>query len=132
MPGNDGTESLTQRYGPHDRFDPPRLRSRPRLLGRSRSGLPASSDLVPFHNVNNLLLYGTGCEVSPMLSIAELLDKAVEYDRLAKDAAKPERKIKYANIAEYFRYLARELQSIPDPQPSSTARRAKENPAEAG
>jgi len=54
-----------------------------------------------------------------MLSIAELLDKAVEYDRLAKDAAKPERKIKYANIAEYFRYLARELQSIPDAQPSS-------------
>ena len=67
-----------------------------------------------------------------MLSIAELLDKAVEYDRLAKDAAKPERKIKYANIAEYFRYLARELQSTPDHQPSSTARRAKEKPTEAG
>ena len=67
-----------------------------------------------------------------MLSIAELLDKAVEYDRLEKDAAKPERKIKYANIAEYFRYLARELQSTPDHQPSPTARRAKEKPAEAG
>ena len=67
-----------------------------------------------------------------MLSIAELLDKAVEYDRLAKDAAKPERKIKYANIAEYFRYLARELQSAPDPQPSSTARRAKEKPRRSG
>jgi len=32
-----------------------------------------------------------------MLSIAELLDKAAEYDRLAKAAAKPERKTKYAN-----------------------------------
>ena len=67
-----------------------------------------------------------------MLSIAELLDKAVEYDRLAKDAAKLERKIKYANIAEYFRYLARELQSTPDHQPSSTARRAKEKPRRSG
>ena len=63
---------------------------------------------------------------------AELLDRAAEYDRLAKAAAKPERKTKYANIAEYFRYLARELQSIPDPLPSSTARRAKEKPTEAG
>ena len=44
-----------------------------------------------------------------MLSIAELLDKAAEYDRLAKDAAKPERKTQYANIADYYRYLAREL-----------------------
>jgi hypothetical protein len=52
---------------------------------------------------------------------AELLDRAAEYDRLAKAAAKPERKTKYANIAKYFRYLARELQSIPDPQPSSAA-----------
>ena len=68
-----------------------------------------------------------------MLSIvAELLDKAAEYDRWAKGAAKPDRKTRYTNIAESFRYLARELQSIPDPQPSSTARRAKENPAEAG
>ena len=55
-----------------------------------------------------------------MLSIvAELLDKAAEYDRWAKGAAKPDRKTGYANIAEYFRYLARELQSIPDAQPSS-------------
>ena len=58
-----------------------------------------------------------------MLSIAELLDKAVEYDRLAKDAAKPERKIKYANIAEYFRYLAGELEKIHGPLPQLTHRR---------
>ena len=54
-----------------------------------------------------------------MLSIAELLDKAAEYDRLAKDAAKPERKTQYANIADYYRYLARELGKISDPQPAS-------------
>ena len=53
-----------------------------------------------------------------MLSIAELLDKAAQYDRLAKDAAKPERKTQYANIADYYRYLAQELGKN-EQQPSS-------------
>ena len=67
-----------------------------------------------------------------MLSIAELLDKAVEYDRLAKDAAKPERKIKYANIAEYFRYLARELQSPPHLSPPRRRAEPKKTPPKRG
>ena len=53
-----------------------------------------------------------------MLSITELLDKAAQYDGLAKDAAKLERKTQYANIADYYRYLARELEKT-DPRPSS-------------
>ena len=47
-------------------------------------------------------------EVSPMLSVTQLLEKAAEYDRLARNAAKPEKKTRYANIAEYFRHLAAE------------------------
>ena len=55
-----------------------------------------------------------------MLSIAELLDKAAEYDLLAKNAAKPERKARCANIAKYFRYLAGELDILPSSSADSS------------
>ena len=43
-----------------------------------------------------------------MRSVAGYLDQAIEYDRLARKAAKPADRIKFTNLAEYYRYMARE------------------------
>ena len=43
-----------------------------------------------------------------MRSVEGYLDQAIEYDRLAKKAAKPSDRMKFTNLAEYYRYMARE------------------------
>ncbi len=43
-----------------------------------------------------------------MRSVEGYLDQAIEYDRLARKAAKPSDRIKFTNLAEYYRYMARE------------------------
>ena len=43
-----------------------------------------------------------------MGSVEGYLDRALEYDRLARQAAKPSDRIKFTNLAEYYRYMARE------------------------
>ena len=53
-----------------------------------------------------------------MPSVVEFLDRAAEYDRLAREARKPSDKSKYVNLAEYYRYLARERGKIPDEKPA--------------
>jgi hypothetical protein len=49
-----------------------------------------------------------------LLSVVEYLDQAAEYDRLAREATKPSNKTRYANLAECYRYFAREREKIPD------------------
>jgi hypothetical protein len=41
-----------------------------------------------------------------MLSVTELLDKAVEYDRLAARASRPKQKAQNESLAACYRYLA--------------------------
>ena len=55
-----------------------------------------------------------------MHSVAELLEKAAEYDRLANEAAKrPAQQKNYANMAECYRFLAQQQAKI-DEQSIST------------
>ena len=49
-----------------------------------------------------------------LLSVVEYLDHAAEYDRLAREATKQSDKARYANLAECYRYFAREREKIPD------------------
>jgi hypothetical protein len=60
-------------------------------------------------------------EVRPMLSVTQLLEKAAEYDRLARNAAKSEKKTRYADIAEYFRHLAAQSKKTTGANPSSAS-----------
>jgi hypothetical protein len=50
-----------------------------------------------------------------MLSVAESLEKAAEHDRLANEAQRPSQKKKHANMAEFYRFMARELAKIDTP-----------------
>jgi len=43
-----------------------------------------------------------------MRGVAGYLDRAIEYDRLAREAAKSSDRMKFTNLAEYYRYMARE------------------------
>ena len=43
-----------------------------------------------------------------MRSVQGYLDRAIEYDRLVRQAAKKSDRIKFTNLAEYYRYMARE------------------------
>ena len=49
-----------------------------------------------------------------LLSVVEYLDRAAEYDWLAREATKQSDKTRYANLAECYRYFAREREKIPD------------------
>jgi hypothetical protein len=46
-----------------------------------------------------------------LLSVAQYLDKAVEYDRLAERASKPLDKQRHTNWAAYYRYMAKRSRS---------------------
>ena len=50
-----------------------------------------------------------------MLSIPELLEKAVEYDRVASEAKTPTQKRHYVRLAKLYRFLAQQ-QAIIDEQ----------------
>ena len=57
-----------------------------------------------------------------LLSVAQYLDKAVEYDRLAERASKPLDKQRHTNWAAYYRYMAEEVAKLqPQPQQSKVA-----------
>ena len=56
-----------------------------------------------------------------MLSAVEYLEKAAEYDQLAKQTKDPSNKAKYANLAECYRYLARMREKIRDTLPAARA-----------
>ena len=56
-----------------------------------------------------------------MLSAVEYLEKAAEYDQLAKQATNPSNKAKYVNLAECYRYLAREREKMSDAAPVARA-----------
>ena len=59
-----------------------------------------------------------------LLSTVEYLDQALEYDRLSREATKPSDKTKYANLAECYRYFAREREKIPDADAIALAARS--------
>jgi hypothetical protein len=47
-----------------------------------------------------------------MLSVAALLERAVEYDRLAAQAARQNEKAQKENLAACYRYLAEEAEKL--------------------
>jgi methyltransferase-like protein len=47
-----------------------------------------------------------------LLSVLQCLDKAVEYEKFAKDATKPKRQNHYANLADFYRWLAQEAAKV--------------------
>jgi hypothetical protein len=47
-----------------------------------------------------------------MLSVAQYLEKAAEFDKLTKEVSKPVLKKRYADIAECYRLLANDLQRL--------------------
>ena len=56
-----------------------------------------------------------------LLSVVQCLDKAVEYDRLAKDAPKPMRQTQYANLAAFYRDMAQEVARVEAAETSKVA-----------
>ena len=53
-----------------------------------------------------------------MLTVVELLDKAADCDRMAREARNPLDKTQHLNLAEFFRYLACERAKVLDAKPA--------------
>ena len=47
-----------------------------------------------------------------MLSVAELLEKAAEYERLAAQASRPKQKAQNESLAACYRYLAEQKEMV--------------------
>ena len=53
-----------------------------------------------------------------MLTVVELLDKAADCDRMAREARNPLDKTQHLNLADFFRFLARERAKVLDAKPA--------------
>ena len=53
-----------------------------------------------------------------MLTVVELLDKATACDRMAREARNPLDKTQHLNLADFFRFLAREREKVLDAKPA--------------